>query len=141
LFKLKEELTFKVRGGKLFNLKPSFYLYVGSAFGSGGLKSRLLRHLKRNKKPHWHLDFITTSSSFCPISAYLFAKKRIECNLAGELLKEFNFVPSFGSSDCTCPSHLFSIDNLLKLDSICREFGATISQIEKTERGWTLKGY
>ncbi|WP_456457360.1 GIY-YIG nuclease family protein [Thermovibrio sp.] len=139
MFKLKGELSFKVRGGKPFNLKPSLYLYVGSAFGSGGLKSRLLRHLKRDKKNHWHLDFITTSSLFFPISVYLFAEKRVECKLALRFSKEFSFVPSFGSSDCTCPSHLFLIDDTLKLDSICREFGATISQIEKAEKGWILK--
>ncbi len=139
MFKLKRELSFKVKRGSLFNLRPHLYLYVGSAFNSGGLKSRLLRHLKKDKKLHWHLDFITSSSSFYPISVYLFAEKRIECELARELLKDFDFVPLFGSSDCNCPSHLFLIDNLLKLDSICKNFGATISQIERTERGWTLK--
>ncbi len=139
MFRLKEELSFKIRSGKLFNLKPYLYLYIGSAFNSGGLRSRLLHHLKKDKKAHWHLDFITSSPSFYPISAYLFAEKRIECELARELLSEFEFVPFFGSSDCNCPSHLFLIDNLLKLDFICKNFGATISQIERMERGWTLK--
>ena len=35
---------------------PGYYLYVGSAFGSGGLRARIGHHLESVAAPHWHLD-------------------------------------------------------------------------------------
>ena len=46
--------------GKLgtFELIPGFYIYVGSAFGPGGLKARIGHHRKRPGQPHWHIDYL-----------------------------------------------------------------------------------
>ena len=40
-------------------LGPGRFRYYGSAFGSGGLRSRITHHLRRDKKPWWHADRIT----------------------------------------------------------------------------------
>ena len=40
-------------------LARGVYVYVGSAGGRGGLRARLLRHATRDKKPYWHLDWLT----------------------------------------------------------------------------------
>ena len=37
-------------------LTPGDFVYVGSARGSGGLRRRVGRHLRADKKPHWHID-------------------------------------------------------------------------------------
>lgn len=37
-------------------LLPGFYLYVGSAFGAGGLRARVGHHLEATTDPHWHID-------------------------------------------------------------------------------------
>jgi Uri superfamily endonuclease len=37
---------------------PGFYLYAGSAFGSGGLRARLGHHLESTAEPHWHIDYL-----------------------------------------------------------------------------------
>lgn len=39
-------------------VRPGVYLYVGSAFGPGGVRARVGRHLRMRKKPHWHLDYL-----------------------------------------------------------------------------------
>ena len=45
--------------GKLgnFYFEKGYYVYVGSAFGPGGIKARVKRHLKRVKPFHWHIDY------------------------------------------------------------------------------------
>jgi Uri superfamily endonuclease len=34
------------------------YLYVGSAFGRGGLRARVGHHARRAVRFHWHVDYI-----------------------------------------------------------------------------------
>ncbi|WP_457569695.1 DUF123 domain-containing protein [Desulfurobacterium sp.] len=99
-------------------LSEGIYSYVGSAFGAGGLKSRLKRHLKRRKKKHWHLDYVSTSSFFKPLVVYCFPEKRIECYIAGRFEKVFGNVPGFGCSDCSCKSHLFLVNSVSEVDKI-----------------------
>jgi Uri superfamily endonuclease len=85
-----------------------WHIYIGSALGSGGLK-RLMRHisiaLNHDRKPKWHIDYLLTSSFFSlDYTVYGVTGNRLECRLAN-MLNE-NHVPAFGSSDCSCPSHL-----------------------------------
>ena len=80
------------------------YAYVGSAMG--GLKSRLNRHLKRNKRPHWHIDYFLQKASISGIIIYE-AVEKVECTIARALERRFDSIPGFGSSDCMCSSHLF----------------------------------
>ena len=47
--------------GKLgaLDFSAGYYLYIGSAFGSGGLPARLAYHAKRRKtRRHWHIDYL-----------------------------------------------------------------------------------
>ena len=39
-------------------LRPGWYVYVGSAFGPGGVCARLAHHRKRAARPHWHVDYL-----------------------------------------------------------------------------------
>lgn len=45
------------RLGKL-PLRPGSYLYIGSAFGPGGLRARIWHHSHRAERPHWHIDYL-----------------------------------------------------------------------------------
>ena len=110
IFLLREELLIKTKGGKSFFLPKGIYVYVGSAFGKGGLKARIERHLKRNKKLHWHLDYITTTDKWVFLASVPFEGKKWECKIA-RLLEKFGFEPikGFGCSDCSCTSHLFRL--------------------------------
>jgi len=51
----------RIEIGKLgrFAFDAGFYVYVGSAFGPGGLKARLQRHLRTDKPLHWHIDLLS----------------------------------------------------------------------------------
>jgi Uri superfamily endonuclease len=100
-----------VRIGALgeITFKPGWHCYVGSALGSGGLK-RLERHIslaaQRDKRPKWHVDYLLSSPFFSLVCAvYGVTNERLECGFANEL--GVGGVPGFGSSDCTCRSHLF----------------------------------
>ncbi len=39
-------------------LAPGRHAYCGSAYGPGGLRARLRRHLKREKARRWHVDHL-----------------------------------------------------------------------------------
>ena len=38
--------------------REGYYVYVGSAFGAGGLGGRLRHHLHPARASHWHIDFL-----------------------------------------------------------------------------------
>jgi len=44
------------------NVAPGFYVYVGSAFGPGGLAARLARHRAVEKRLRWHIDYIRAAT-------------------------------------------------------------------------------
>lgn len=93
-------------------IKPGYYLYVGSAFGRGGLSSRLHRHIRKLKKKHWHIDQITMSKSSAIEGIGIMIDKKTECKISKLLTDLPSFIPivGFGNSDCnSCVSHFFQI--------------------------------
>ncbi len=86
---------------------PGTYLYVGSAYGPGGLAARISRHTRKHKRRHWHIDALTEGHGVDAIRVYPGGD---ECALARELAERCPAVKGFGSSDCHCPSHLFRTD-------------------------------
>ena len=91
-----------------------YYLYVGSAFGTGGLSSRLHRHLRKKKKLHWHIDQMTMSP-FCSVQGVaVFLNEKIECQIAKKLsyIDKVSSIENVGNSDCKkgCYSHFFKIE-------------------------------
>ncbi|MDR3101954.1 MAG: GIY-YIG nuclease family protein [Methanocalculaceae archaeon] len=86
-----------------------WYLYIGSALGSGGL-SRVSRHIrfycKQYRKPKWHIDYLMEADCIL-LRRVVCAKTKsdLECLLAATIGGEG--VPQFGCSDCSCPTHLF----------------------------------
>ena len=107
LSRLPEEQTITIGRLKAIRFPGGYYAYVGSAMG--GFRSRLKHHLRDNKKPHWHIDYLLKKASL--ISLILCeTTDRSECAIAQALSRQFGSIPGFGSSDCKCPSHLF-LDN------------------------------
>lgn len=80
------------------------YAYVGSAMG--GFKSRLKRHRQKNKRLHWHIDYLLERADTSGIILFE-TEARAECVIAQALSSQFDDVPGFGASDCRCRSHLF----------------------------------
>jgi len=104
LIQLPEEQTIKIGSLKAAHFPDVYYAYVGSAMG--GFKPRLRRHLKGNKKPHWHIDYLLAKTLVTGIILGE-SKDRVECAIAQALSRQFDSISSFGASDCKCKSHLF----------------------------------
>ena len=90
------------------------YAYVGSALG--GVKARLSHHLNRNKKSHWHIDYLLQKASITDIIVGE-SEDRVECAVAQALSAQFDYIPGFGASDCRCPSHLFFVTENTQIKS------------------------
>jgi len=130
LIEIEEELLLTI--GKLgtFQFKPGFYLYVGSA--RKNLQARINRHLRYDKKLHWHIDYLLTEGE---VTEVILIEENEECRIANTLrgISEVSFpVPGFGSSDCRCPGHLFYIQEKNLWETIL---------VHLRNRGFTIKDY
>ena len=94
-----------------FDIIPGFYAYVGSAFGSGGLRARLGHHLESTAEPHWHIDYLLQIAT--PVEVWFnTADRKLEHHWAELMEHAPGFrvpIPRFGSSDYhrSRTSHLF----------------------------------
>ena len=113
ILNVRKEFSSDVGSLNKIKFKEGKYLYVGSALNS--LEKRLQRHISKEKKIHWHIDYLTTSrhSSIEKIF-YLETESKLECKLSQNIAKLPNTVPikRFGSTDCKsgCESHLYHVD-------------------------------
>ena len=104
LMMLSEKRIINVGSLSDVRFSPGFYAYVGSAMG--GIAARLGYHLKRDKKRHWHIDYLLEEATIVDVSI-CDNGVRSECYIAGLISSQFDSIPGFGSSDCRCRSHLF----------------------------------
>jgi len=90
------------------HLPAGSYIYTGSA--KRNLPARIARHRRRDKKLHWHIDYLLTS----PHARIHHIDTRPwtgggECRWnrhTARRTKSSTPVRNFGSSDCQCPGHL-----------------------------------
>lgn len=90
-------------------LAPGWVLYVGSAFGPGGLAARVRHHLRPASKPHWHIDYVRAALELREIWVCA-SPQRLEHRFAAVLHSAPGSsipLPRCGSSDCRCAAHLF----------------------------------
>ncbi|MHA1566278.1 MAG: GIY-YIG nuclease family protein [Alphaproteobacteria bacterium] len=91
-------------------LPPGRYGYCGSAYGTGGLRARVARHLRQEKACHWHIDQLTCAGS---VVEFRLIPGGCECDILEQLTRQAGVgipIPGFGSSDCVnCPAHLVSL--------------------------------
>jgi Uri superfamily endonuclease len=93
--------------GKL-TFEKGMYAYVGSA--QAHLEQRIKRHLGKEKRLFWHIDYLLNDSVARIVKVlYKQADKTEECNLAKAISEIGKPVDGFGCSDCSCKSHLFHI--------------------------------
>lgn len=95
------------RWGRLA-VQPGYYLYVGSAFGPGGLAARVSRHCRPNKSKRWHVDYLREYARISTVCCS-YDPARLEHRWAQRLAEMPDIVPipGFGCSDCSCQAHLF----------------------------------
>jgi sugar fermentation stimulation protein A len=99
----------KTNVGKLgkVSFRKGFYIYVGSAMAN--LSKRMERHRHLRKQHHWHIDELRAVAEFHSALA-IRSSDRLECEIAKAMSRITEWsVPGFGSTDCSCKSHLFGI--------------------------------
>jgi len=104
---LPEPRPIKVGALGTWDFPAGYYIYVGSAWGPGGIAARLGRHLKGSHALRWHIDYLRAEST--PVAIWIAPGQHAECDWAAHLLANQAariIVPRFGASDCTCPAHL-----------------------------------
>lgn len=92
------------------HFEHGYYLYVGSAFGPGGIRARVERHLRKHKKHRWHIDYFR---AHCNVVFVLFSQSvKLEHNWVN-ILEQISkpVCKGFGSTDSPAYSHLFLTDN------------------------------
>ena len=89
------------------SFRKGFYIYVGSAMAN--LSKRMERHRHTRKRHHWHIDDLRAVAEFHSALA-IRSSDRLECEIARAFSEIAEWtVPGFGSSDCSCETHLFGM--------------------------------
>jgi Uri superfamily endonuclease len=130
---LKCNSTASVQVGGLgeIEFKPGYYIYIGSAFGPGGVRGRVSRHLREDKPRHWHIDYLYKHVS--PLGVwYSYEPEHLEHMWAQSLHNASGYSPiqGFGCSDCRCFSHLFHTSTNPDFDSFANVVGSKVQKWE-----------
>jgi Uri superfamily endonuclease len=105
-----KEIYVKVGSLGRMKFEKGNYVYVGSSQNS--LESRIARHLSKNKKLRWHIDYLLSNKSAKVVRVfYKTAPKSEEEKTACKILKFGMPVNKLGSSDSKCVSHLFKVED------------------------------
>lgn len=105
---VEHDTSIKIGALGICHFKKGIYIYTGSAMKN--LSKRIARHQRKEKKLHWHIDFLLTSENVELIEiVYYLSENREECNYNQLLIDKGAeaVISGFGSSDCRkCPAHL-----------------------------------
>ena len=105
---LEEELQMQVGALGLCSFPMGVHVYAGSAMR--GLRARLARHVRRDKRVHWQVDRLTTATGCRVLGAVVFTSPVLrECDIIGTLEGVEGAEvrpPRFGASDHGCRGHL-----------------------------------
>lgn len=89
-------------------LEKGSYAYVGSA--QNNLERRIARHLRKEKKKFWHIDYLLDHANVRVLKVFCRkARRPEECKIARKMGRKGLSIRGFGSSDCQCQSHLVKI--------------------------------
>jgi Uri superfamily endonuclease len=128
----------RLRIGKLgtIHLQPGYFVYVGSAFGPGGLSARLSHHRRPIIRPHWHIDYLRPATILNEIWLTYDPSSREHqwADLFARIKHGSIPLPGFGSTDCSCGSHLFFFRDRPSIQLFRRHIGARMPSHGKVLR-------
>jgi Uri superfamily endonuclease len=89
-------------------VEAGFYVYLGSAFGPGGIRARVAHHLRAGRRRHWHADYLWPALRIEEIwYSHDTARREHEWARLLRGLRAFSVpLARFGASDCRCETHL-----------------------------------
>ncbi|MCC6612315.1 MAG: GIY-YIG nuclease family protein [Anaerolineae bacterium] len=119
-----------------FAFGGGWYVYVGSALGSGGLRARLGHHLSPAPRPRWHIDYLRMAASVQEVW-YIVNETTYEHRWASGWLSMPGAevtVPRFGASDCTCAAHLIHFRAQPSLDAFRKMVGCDLMCYEVSQQ-------
>jgi Uri superfamily endonuclease len=106
VIRLKGDREIRTKG-RTFRLREGHYVYVGSAMNS--LEKRVARHFRKDKKHHWHIDFLLKEAEL--LRAYLIpSEERLEERLSQEVARRGEPVPGFGAGDVSVNTNLYRFE-------------------------------
>ena len=117
----------KTKVGKLggISFKKGCYCYIGSAIGNSvNLENRIRRYkrlsLEKSGNLHWHIDYLLVNKNVEIIGIKTFTNLTMkECDLSRKISNISKFsVKKFGSSDCSCESHLHYLGDSVNLEKL-----------------------
>lgn len=127
---LKVPIYMKMARHSRLKLDKGYYAYTGSALGRGAvsLGRRVARHFRKEKKKHWHIDYLLANKTVL-ITAVVAtpSKDNKECEISS-LIENIEGVtvpiPGFGASDCkhNCKSHLIRLGENNNLEKIAEAY-------------------
>ncbi|MGQ9765484.1 MAG: GIY-YIG nuclease family protein [Armatimonadota bacterium] len=106
LIGLKDDTRITVGRLGTFLFPAGYYVYTGSAMA--GLEMRIRRHLSKQKRFRWHIDYLLEHGHVIGYSIKE-SSVREECVINRQTLSLPGAsvpVVGFGSSDCGCVAHL-----------------------------------
>ena len=105
LIRLKKSCELTI-AGKGVTVLRGYYIYTGSA--QKNLASRIERHCRKEKKKHWHIDYLLEFAEVIDVKILPNIPQEKEVIYAEKWLTIADFVPvkKFGASDSTAESHL-----------------------------------
>lgn len=122
---LRADAEGKIEVGALgtMTVRPGVYVYVGSAFGPGGVQARARRHARTEGGSHWHIDYLRAVTVLESVW-YTHDHTRRECWWAQVLCNDPGACfpcPGFGASDCDCSTHLLRFEARPSLGAFRKE--------------------
>ena len=106
-----------------------YYTYTGSALGKGAssLKHRIARHLRKEKRMFWHIDYLLADENVS-VEAVIVAEtnENMECKTNQHIKTIMGAkvqVKGFGASDCrkNCESHLLYFPEIENADFLVQK--------------------
>ncbi len=123
LFLKVEKDTVVKSKSKEWYIEAGLYVYVGSALNN--LEKRIERHLRKEKKKHWHIDFLVEKAQVIKVLKII-SEERLEERISKYFCQLYRVVSKFGSTDLKTCGNLFKIEDLdfveESLRDLLREF-------------------
>ncbi len=137
ILRLARETRLDIRTLSRPELPAGLYLYAGSAWGPGGIRARVARHLRKDKTKVWHIDRLTEVATAEEVIAFPGGR---ECMIADFAVAHGARAPihRFGASDCrTCEAHLLAVEPDL-VDALAR---VDLGTADAAEANPSIRGF